>query len=87
MKKTLREAIKVYGKDNQIEMIIEECSELIMALQKNKRYNTKDTYINVCEEIADVDIMIEQAKMMFDDDLINHIKKQKIERLKERLKK
>lgn len=37
------------------------------------------------DEIADVDIMIEQAKMIFGQSEIEHFKEEKLQRLKERL--
>lgn len=77
-------AIKRWGRLSQIEMIVEECSELIQAIQKQKRYGNIE---NVIEEIADVEIMCEQARMLFDTGgKVDIAKDFKINRLKERLK-
>lgn len=87
----LRAAIKKWGKDLQIEIAIEECAELIKALQKNKRVDHKNTekhlqaIRNICDEIADVDIMVTQLKMIFPQQIIEEIKISKLERLEKRL--
>lgn len=91
----LQKAILTYGKENQVDMAIEEMSELTKALLKERR-NEKEKvtksapplqYItNIIEEIADVEIMLEQLKMLFDcGGLVDRVKDYKIERLKARL--
>lgn len=72
-----QKAITAYGKDNQIEQTIEECAELIVALRHYQR--GKDTINHVCEEIADVSIMLEQMAVIFP---INTIEFQRVEKLK-----
>ncbi len=53
-----RKAVKVFGKDVQEMMFIEECGELFQALSKKRRGFES----NIAEEIADVEIMLEQLK-------------------------
>jgi NTP pyrophosphatase (non-canonical NTP hydrolase) len=53
-----------YGKEFQIERIIEECSELITALLHYKR--EKCTDLDVIAEIADVYVTLESAREIFD---------------------
>lgn len=79
----LKKAIETWGNESQIELMIEEMSELTQAIQKNKR--GKDNLDNIHEEIADVSLMIEQMNMIFDKSEINKWKELKIERLKKRL--
>ena len=83
----LENAIERWGIDTQCEMIIEECLELALALQKMKRLRgDKDKkYANIIDEIADVKIMIRQAERIFDSELINQRVDFKMNRLKERL--
>ena len=83
----LEKAIERWGIDAQCEMIIEECLELALALQKMKRLRgDKDKkYANTIDEIADVKIMIRQAERIFDSELINQRVDFKMNRLKERL--
>ncbi len=53
-------AIEFWGGDLQLDVLIEEMAELTQALIKRKR----GTYDNIDEEIADVEIMLEQAKII-----------------------
>jgi len=88
--KLYKSAINKWGKEIQIEIAIEEMAELIKALQKIKRSSGQTTewmslIHNVCEEIADVEIMIEQLKIIYPYSIIMDFKTAKLERLKERL--
>lgn len=61
----------------------EECGELIVAINKRKRYGK---FEQVIEEMADVELMLEQLKYLLDcDSEIQKIKKQKIERQLDRI--
>jgi len=89
-----KKAIETWGSAAQIEMMIEECSELTQAIQKLKRsyYSNDDERIaeantHVCEELADVNIMLEQMMFVFDSAKISNFKEAKIERLKGRIEK
>lgn len=53
-------AIKKFGERAQEEMVIEECAELIQAISKKHRGKEH----NIAEEIADVEIMLEQLKII-----------------------
>ena len=57
---TLTTAIKVYGEEKQEQMAIEECAELIQAI--NHKHRGREN--NIAEEIADVEIMLEQLKII-----------------------
>ena len=87
----MQKAIDTYGVENQIIKTVEELSELSQALCKflSKSKTESDRYIvdNICEEIADVEIMLEQCKMIFyeSENKINDYKKKKIKRLERRL--
>lgn len=56
-----RKAILDYGKGPQKIKAIEELAELIQALCKNNRPN-------IAEEMADVSIMLDQLKLIYDND-------------------
>lgn len=60
---TLEKAIKTYGKDMQLNVAIEELSELIKEICKNKRGSNNRE--NIIEEIADCIIMIDQIAIIF----------------------
>lgn len=80
----LQRALDTYGSTLQIAMVFEEMSELQKELCKYLR--GKCSPASIAEEIADVEIMIEQMKMLFccTDDVRNE-RRRKVERLKERL--
>lgn len=80
-KKLYRKAIGNYGEAAQQIVAMEECSELIQAISKKLR--GRET--NVEEEIADVEIMLEQLKLMCNESLVEEIKESKLQRLKQRL--
>ena len=82
--KVLQRALDTYGSLPQIVMVFEEMSELQKELCKYLR--GKYSPANIAEEIADVEIMLEQMKMLFccaDD--VRSVRRCKVERLKERL--
>jgi hypothetical protein len=85
-----KQAFETWGKSAQIDMMIEECSELIKALCKFKRnHNPSDTaaLINdVCEEIADVKIMTGQMRYIFGAKDVGNWYKLKLTRLGGRLR-
>jgi len=79
----LRKAIVVYGAQNQTIKAVEEMAELTKELAKALIGQSDNDHIR--EEIADVEIMVEQLKMIYDNGSIAVIKKAKIDRLAERL--
>ena len=79
---TLQEAVETFGSSSQVDMCIEECSELIQALCKLKR--GRDT--NVEEEIADCLIMLEQMQFIFDREKVQQFYFDKLERLALRIR-
>lgn len=59
---TYVEAVRAYGKQSQLVMAMEEMSELTKELSKNLR--GADNSKALAEEIADVEIMLEQLKVI-----------------------
>jgi hypothetical protein len=76
-------AIKKFGEESQMLMAIEECSELIQAL--SKVWRGKHSKSNIEEEIADVEIMIEQLKIIFDAGGVSDWRRIKLARIEELL--
>lgn len=75
-------AIEVYGADNQERVALEECCELCVAI--NHKHRGREH--NIAEEIADVEIMLEQLKIINNcGDAVDKIKQEKIARLERRL--
>ena len=91
-KKVMKEAIKKNGKFRQSVIAMEECSELIKAISKMIRYSYNEDLENVyrkgylrddlIEEMADVYIILDELKIMYDilEFDIEEIIKRKIDR-------
>lgn len=80
-----RRAIDTYGEDAQLWMVIEEMSELAKEICKFQR--GKRCPADIADEIADVQIMLEQATMIFGVDyMVRERINAKIERLRERVR-
>ena len=86
--KIFDKCIEIRGKEAQSRQAMEECAELIQAINKCLRYPEDEAiYDNLVEEIGDVTIMLYQLKEMFDisnDDVFDSISF-KAAREKERL--
>ena len=78
-------ALETFGKELQVTMAIEEMSELTKELCKNSRGQENTTHI--AEEIADVEIMLQQMVMLFDcAGQVETFRRYKLERLAGRIK-
>lgn len=79
------QAVVKYGIDAQIVVCIEELAELQKELCKALRSNCNSE--NLIDELADVQIMVEQMRLLFDSEnnAVGDRIKFKIERLKKRL--
>lgn len=84
MSNVLNQAIRKWGPDMQQAIAIEEMSELTKELCKYKR--GAQNFNQIAEEIADVEIMMEQLKIMFDCHWqVDVYRGEKIKRLAERI--
>lgn len=83
MEDVYKEAIDTFGKKMQLLVAIEELGELMKEVIKALR--GKEDIDHIAEEAADVEIMLEQLKLMYGIDT-SKIKATKIERLKRLLK-
>ena len=86
--KVLIQALEKFGAPAQINMVIEECAELIQAIRKHDRKPSDATRNNLLEEMADVLICVEQLVYIsyaYED--IPKIMARKINRLSKRMEK
>lgn len=94
----LKRAINVYGNEKQLDMVNEECAELIKSVCKAIRYSEKIDEKNIklkdqhlfgmVDEFADIIIMIKQMIIHFDiQKEFNGKVKFKLDRLNDRLNK
>ena len=80
-----KEAIARWGEEAQIDMLNEECGELITAVAQFKRGRT--SHHDVMTELADVFIMVEQiATMMNYDDFEKELERKLLKLRDEKLK-
>lgn len=77
-----RESIELWGADFQLDMVIEECAELIKAIQK---YRREGGAAPIVEEAVDVYHMIAQIHTIFPIYSWEAYSNQKLERLKKRI--
>ena len=89
-KEILKRAIDTYGPENQLLQATEECAEFIQAVSKYRRAKTGaqilEAQLHLAEEIADCIIMMEQAKYIVGESLVEHWMQRKLDRLDTRLK-
>ena len=87
----LRNAVDFYGSSMQELKAMEELGELIRAIARVKMCNVEETYTardNLAEEMADVEIMLEQLKIIYDNrDKIKIWRRIKLGRLRARMAK
>lgn len=95
-KKILQAAIDKWGGDMQVRMALEEMAELSKALLKFGRASDNhadeqqqliDRYENVLEEIADVQIMLDQMRLLYGGNGVRlaYYRQLKLDRLKNKL--
>jgi len=75
------DAVELWGEELQLDVAIEECSELIKAICKWKR---GDAFAEdrVLEEAVDVAIMVKQIAYMFGEDKFDEAFKEKLEKIR-----
>lgn len=91
----LKAAIDKYGNDSQLAVAQEECAELIQAISKLNRAGSSDhpgrtakaALNHLMEETADVQIMLDQIRIMYPSKAYDTIRAQKIARLQKRMEK
>ena len=64
---TMQTALNQWGLEAQIGQAVEECAELIVALQKHvNRTPQEGTAEKILDEIADVEMMLAQLRLAFE---------------------
>lgn len=86
-----KRAVDLWGIESQMNMMTEEIGELLQAISKFRRsYNKSeqeriDAYNHLCEEIADVENMINQFRYIFNEELIDMYKEEKLKRILQKI--
>lgn len=87
-RKIFLDALSVFGGRNQITVALEEMSELQKEFCKYLRNDASFSYDNIAEEMADVEIMLDQMKILFQQDsAVKEQRQYKVKRLRERIDK
>lgn len=85
-----KKAVRKWGINLQFAMLIEECAELIQSVNKLMRRDYETGWNRLAEEMADVEIMIEQLRLFIDwqtlDYKVKAYKELKLDRLKYMIK-
>jgi NTP pyrophosphatase (non-canonical NTP hydrolase) len=92
-----KRVIDEYGRESQVDNVIEEAAELIHAICKHKRKAAQGTFPGpeldaVVEEIADMQIALDQAKLIYcgqspeAEKAFEDVKRRKLEKLAAKLK-
>ena len=77
-------AVSTFGETSRLILAIEEMSELIKELSKYTR--GRENIGGICEEMADVEIMLEQLKIVFRNRAaVDYHRSQKLQRLSDKL--
>ena len=79
----LRRVICHFGEASQLRMLSEECSELSAAV--NRFFRSRHDTTPLVEEVADVTIMIAQARLILGEQEVDEAVARKLTRLKERV--
>ena len=81
----MQTALDKWGLSAQAGQTVEECAELIVALQKQfNRESSPETVDNIIDEMADVEMMLAQLRLAFyvDDEMYSKRIDSKFEKLK-----
>ena len=81
----LRRTIEKWGVTMQVVIAMEECGELVAALS-HYFFRGRISRETVAQEIADVEIVCAQLRIMVGAEIVDKAKKEKLDRLEEKLK-
>lgn len=76
-----QKAIRTFGEKQQLIKTIEECNELGTVLAQTFTKTDNVAVGDILTEIADVEIMIQQLRLIFGDEAVDQYKDNKLKRL------
>ncbi len=81
-KELYKKVIALFGTSSQTKIAVEEMAELIAELCRTKRADRDISLNHIAEEIADVEIMLAQLKIIFSiEEKVAEWKSKKLDRL------
>jgi len=83
----IRTALRHYGDRHQILKTAEEASELSAAIMRyvSPDFTGKNPLPGLIEELADVEIMCKQMRLIFGNQMVDEMVRQKLARLEKRM--
>jgi len=83
----IRRTLRHYGDRHQIMKMAEEASELSAAILRyvSPDFTGKNPLPGMIEELADVEIMCKQMRLIFGNQMVDEMVKQKLARLEKRI--
>lgn len=85
MDKELQQIAEHYGLRIQMRQLIEEMAELTQVICKAERYDLDTVREHLVEEVADVQVVLDQVIYLLGDNRIEQIRAEKIARQKRRI--
>ena len=85
MDKELQQIAEHYGLRVQMRKLIEEMAELTQVICKAERYDLDTVREHLVEEVADVQVVLDQVIYLLGDNRIEQIRAEKIARQKRRI--
>lgn len=85
MDRELKTIADYYGLRTQMRQLIEEMAELTQVICKAERYDLDTVREHLVEEVADVEVVLEQVIYLLGDNRIEQIRAEKIARQKRRI--
>ena len=88
----MQDVVEKWGEETQLDMIVEKSLLLAITIQRLRRIERKedhlsysDAYNDVCEKVADMRLMVEQAEFLFNANEINNHYQNKVQYLTQAL--
>lgn len=75
-------ALKCFGTEAQLRQLQEECAEVIAAINRHLRFSKPEYFIDLVEEIVDVQIVLDQIKLTIPPDSYRNMYDIKFAKLK-----
>ena len=75
--------LEYFGLHNQLRQLQEEAAELSLVI--NHLFRGRKQLIDLMDEMADVEIMIDQMKLYYGTDIFDRIKKNKLTRIRDEI--
>jgi len=88
MDKRVKQIADYYGEGSQLIQLVEEMAELTQAITKYLKDGTQENWKQICEEMADTEIMLKQGEYLLNGfELVGEYYEKKVKRQLDRIEK